>query len=245
MMTVRSLKKRIGQDKVPVLRNVNMHIDKGEFIGIIGSVGSGKTTLLRCLSGRETWDDGDISYKGESIKSFSLWKKYIYRKECAFLAEQPDLHRHRTASKNVLSGRFRRSGLWKLATGLVSKDEHYTAHDYLDKVGLLDRAHLKVEHLSGGEKQRVAIGKALAWGAKVIFADEPVSGLDPQSAARVMEDFKRLCKEEELTVICCLNNIELAEKYCSRILGLAEGEIKIDVSRRRLTSREKQQILGD
>lgn len=221
-----------------------MHVEQGEFVAIIGGGGSGKTTLLRCLSGRESWDDGDITYKGESLQTMNLWQKYIYRKECAYLSQQPELNPHRTAAKNVLSGRFRRTGLWKAATGLISKDVHYTAYDYLDKVGLLDRAKLKVSQLSGGEKQRVAIGRALAWGAKVIYADEPVSGLDPHSADRVMEDFKRLCKEESLTVICCLNNIELAERHCSRMMGLKDGEIVLDVSRRRLTEREKRQILG-
>src|SRR5690606_24203595 len=98
----------------------------------------------------------------------------------------------------------------KSMTGLVSKDEHFTAHDYLDKVGLLEKAGIKASNLSGGEKQRVAIGRALAWGAKVIFADDPVTGLDPKSAARVMEDFQRLCKEDDLTVICCMNNVEMA-----------------------------------
>lgn len=244
MITVRNLKKLVGQDKVPILRNVNLHIEKGEFVAIIGGGGSGKTTLLRCMSGREQWDGGDITFRGENLKSLNIWKKYLFRKECAYLAQQPILNKNKTAAKNVLSGRFRTSGLWKMATGLVSKDEHFTAYDYLDKVGLLDRANVKAENLSGGEKQRVAIGRALAWGAKVIYADEPVSGLDPHSAARVMEDFRRLCKEEELTVVCCLNDIELAEKHCTRIMGLADGEIVLDVSKRRLTEREKQSIFN-
>ncbi|HEX7056604.1 MAG TPA: ATP-binding cassette domain-containing protein [Bacilli bacterium] len=244
MITVRNLQKLAGESRTPILRNINLHLIKGEFVAIIGRGGSGKTTLLRCISGREKWNKGSITFEGVDLQSMNIWRKYLYRKACAYLAEQPILNKNKTAAKNVLSGRYRRSGLLKMATGLVSQDEHYTAYDYLSKVGLLDKADYKVEKLSGGERQRVAIGRALAWGAKVICADEPVSGLDPHSAAQVMDDFRRLCKEEELTVICCLNNIDLAEKYCSRIVGIADGEIKLDVSRRRLLQQEKKLILG-
>jgi phosphonate transport system ATP-binding protein len=242
MITVRNMKKLVGQERFPLLRNVNLHIDKGEFVAIIGAGGSGKTTLMQCMSGRDTWNDGDITYLGESLKALNIWRKYQYRKECAYLSQQPSLNINRTAAKNVLSGRFRKIGISKSLTGVISKDEHFTAYDYLDKVGLLDKAAIKAGSLSGGEKQRVAIGRALAWGAKVIYADDPVTGLDPQSSARVMEDFKHLCEEDDLTVICCLNNVEMAEKYCSRIMGLAGGEIVLDVSNRRLTAREKQLV---
>lgn len=244
MIKVRNLKKAVGPDKTPLLKGVNLEIGQGEFVAIIGGGGSGKTTLLTCMSGRNRWDEGDIVYNGQSLKTMSLWHKYLYRKECAYLAQQPVLNPNKTAAKNVLSGRFRRTGLMKLATGLVSRDEHYTAHDYLDKVGLLDKANLKAHQLSGGERQRVAIGRALAWGAKVIYADEPISGLDPHSGARVMEDFRRLCREDGLTVVCCLNNIDLAQTYCNRILGLADGVIAVEAANRRLTEREKRQILG-
>jgi phosphonate transport system ATP-binding protein len=244
MISVRNLKKSVGPDRTPLLRGINLDIEQGEFVAVIGAGGSGKTTLLTCMAGRSRWDEGDILFRGESLKNMNVWRKYVYRKECAFLAQQPELNPNKTAAKNVLSGRFRRAGLLRLATGLVSKDEHFTAHDYLDKVGLLDKAHLKAEQLSGGERQRVAIGRALAWGAKVIYADEPISGLDPHSGARVMEDFRRLCREDGLTVVCCLNKIDLAETYCSRIVGLKDGIIDLDARGRRLTEREKRHILG-
>lgn len=244
MISVRNLQKAVGQDKVPLLKGVHLDIAQGEFVAIIGGGGSGKTTLLTCMSGRNRWDEGDILYRGKSLKAMNLWEKYVYRKECAYLAQQPELHPNRTAARNVLSGRFRRSGLLRMATGLVSKDEHFTAYDYLDKVGLLDKATLKADQLSGGERQRVAIGRALAWGARVIYADEPISGLDPHSGARVMDDFRRLCREDGLTVVCCLNKIDLAETYCSRIVGLKDGVIALDVAGRRLTGAEKRHLLN-
>lgn len=244
MITVRNLKKTVGPERREVLKRIDLHVEPGEFVAVIGASGSGKSLLLRCLALREKWDEGDILYRDKYLKSLNPWEKYVYRKECAYLAQQPELNPNKSAAKNVLSGRFRASGLLRTMTGLVSKSEHFTAYDYLDKVGLLDKANLKAGQLSGGEKQRVAIGKALAWGAKVIYADEPVSGLDPQSGARVMEDLRKLCSEDGMTVICCLHNLDFAERYCSRIVGLKDGEIGLDVSNRRLTGRERELVLS-
>jgi phosphonate transport system ATP-binding protein len=242
VITVRKLKVTKGLQHDMVLENINLHVNKGEFVAILGASGSGKTTLLRCLSLKDSWDEGEITFKGETLTHLSIIGKYKVRKQCAYLSQQPELNQNRTAAKNVLSGRFRTSALWRVITGLVSRNEHFTAYDYLDRVGLLDKAKIKAGSLSGGEKQRVAIGRALAWGAEVIYADEPISGLDPQSAARVMEDLQRLCQDNKLTVICCIHNVDLAEKYCSRMMGLSDGKIQFDISGRRLTTNEKNLI---
>jgi phosphonate transport system ATP-binding protein len=239
VITVRRLKVTKGLDNQEILSNVNLHVSKGEFVAILGASGSGKTTLLRCLSLRDKWDSGEITFNGETLTKLSIFGKYRIRKLCAYLPQQPELYQNKSAAKNILSGRFRTSSLWRILSGLVSRNEHFTAYDYLDRVGLLDKAHIKAGNLSGGERQRVAIGRALAWGATVIYADEPISGLDPQSAARVMEDLRNLCKDSSLTVICCIHNVELAEQYCSRIMGLSDGIIQFDVKGRRLLSTEK------
>jgi phosphonate transport system ATP-binding protein len=96
--------------------------------------------------------------------------------------------------------------------------------------------------MSGGEKQRVAIARALSRGAKIIVADDPVSSLDPHAAERVLEDLKELYKREGILVICALQNTELAEKFASRIIGIAGGKVVLDVSGRRLTSAEKHKL---
>ena len=244
MITARRVHKTVGSDKKKVLTNVNVHIGAGEFVAIVGSSGSGKTSLLRCLSLRDRWDEGDISYKGKYLQDMNVWERFVYRKECAYLAQQPELNMNKTAARNILAGRFRSANLLRAMSGLVSKQEHFTAYDYLDKVGLLDKAKMRAGQLSGGEKQRVAIGKALAWGARVIYADELIAGLDPHSAARVMEELQQLCKNEGMTVVCCMHQLEYAEKYCTRLVGIAAGEIVLEVSGRRLTGRERQLIFG-
>ncbi|MNJ57259.1 Macrolide export ATP-binding/permease protein MacB [compost metagenome] len=113
--------------------------------------------------------------------------------------------------------------------------------DELEKFGLLDKAHLKAGKLSGGERQRVAICRALVHGAGFIAADEPVLGLDPHSADKVMGTLKSLCTEQNKIVVAALP-IELAERFCTRIWGIFEGQLKLDVKGRRLTKEEKRLI---
>ncbi|WP_315971323.1 ATP-binding cassette domain-containing protein [Paenibacillus sp. N3.4] len=132
-----------------------------------------------------------------------------------------------------------------MLTGTTSRDEHVVGMDYLEKVGLLDKGEKKVGQLSGGEQQRVAIAKALILGPKVLVADEPVSGLDPKSTEYIIQDLKSLCKDRNMSVIATLHQVELAERYATRIWGLAEGRIVLDIPARSLTMREKQLVFGE
>ena len=112
----------------------------------------------------------------------------------------------------------------------------------LERVGLKHKAYERADQLSGGEQQRVAIARALVQEAKLIFADEPVSSLDPESAKRVMLDLQAICKSENITVLCSLHQVELAEKYASRILGLAKGKIVLDTLGGPLSDENKKSI---
>lgn len=237
MIIVKGLKKKYGENQV--LSGVDFSAYAGDFIVLLGSSGSGKSTVFRCLTLRDSWDAGELIYNGANVDRSSLKVKLKMRKEWAFLEEKPNLNKNRTALKNVISGRFLMTPVWKL----LGVEEKFDALDMLDKVGLQNKAHLKVEKLSGGEQQRVAIAKALVQGAKVLVADDPVKGLEPESAARVLEDLKKLCETQNITVICTLNQMNLAEKYATRILGLSEGEIVVNVSGRRLTQREKDLLI--
>ncbi|MMZ65021.1 Phosphate-import ATP-binding protein PhnC [compost metagenome] len=124
---------------------------------------------------------------------------------------------------------------------MVRSDDYMGAMDELERFGLIDKAHIKAGNLSGGERQRVAICRALVHGASFLAADEPVIGLDPHSAERVLKTLQGLCTDHNKTVVTALP-IELAEKYCTRIWGIYDGQVKIDVSARRLTTEEKRAI---
>jgi phosphonate transport system ATP-binding protein len=241
LITVRNLVKKVDKDKV-ILSGIQFDVGRGEFIALLGGSGSGKTTLLRCITLQENWDEGHFFYEGHDILSLNAWQRLKYRKKWAFIEEKPTLNPNKTALKNVLSGRFYETPWWRKMTGKVAMDEHVMAMDYLEKVGLLDKALQKSSLLSGGEMQRVAIAKALVQGAELIVADEPISGLDPENAKKIMLDLQQLCEKTNVTVICSLHQVDLAEKYATRIWGLSEGKLSIDVKGRRLTQFEKDRV---
>lgn len=241
MINVNRLNKSVDGRKKQILREVSTRFEQGEMIGVVGPSGSGKSTLLRCLALREKWDGGEYTWDGEPVIHGGGTGSQKYRSRCAYLEQNPSLYPERTALKNVLIGQVGQTPLIRRITGMVRSDDYMGAMDELEKFGLLDKAHVKAGKLSGGERQRVAICRALVHGAGFIAADEPVVGLDPQSAERVLTTLRTLCAEQGKIVVAALP-MELAERYCSRIWGLYEGELKLDISGRRLTGEEKRSI---
>ncbi|WMT42956.1 ATP-binding cassette domain-containing protein [Paenibacillus sp. D2_2] len=241
MIKVSHLKKSVDGNKKQVLRDINTEFAQGEMVGIVGASGSGKSMLLRCLALRETWNSGDYSWNEDKLIQGGGKGTHKFRSRFAYLEQNPTLYPERTALKNVLIGQVGQVSAIRRFTGMVRSDDYMGAMDELEKFGLLDKAHVKAGKLSGGEKQRVAICRALVHGAKFVAADEPTIGLDPKSAERVIETFSQLCKTQGTTVVTALP-LEFAEKYCTRILGIHSGEIKVDIVGRRLTAEEKRLI---
>ncbi len=241
MVTIKNLTKSDGDGRT-ILSGVGAVIGNGELVAIVGSSGSGKTTLLRCLTLQEKWDKGKLIYNGKDIFAMGWKGKRLIRREWAYMDDQPQLNLRSSAHKNVLSGSRKRRSLLRLLTGTVSAAEYEDGMDFLIQAGLMNKAHNKVEKLSGGEVKRVALAKALAERPKVIAADEPVTNLDPQTAQSIMGIIKNLCKKEGLTFICTISQLDLAERFATRILGLSEGGIVFDVPGRRLTQEEKDLI---
>lgn len=243
MITVRNLTKKIIPINKEILSNISFQIDEGEFIILLGASGSGKSTLLRCLALREKWDGGQLIYEGKQYENPGFFERLKLYKEWAYLEEMPFLPPNKTAIKIVLGGRFFHLPVWRKLIGKAGTDDYVMGMDYLESVGLINRSHLKAEKLSGGERQRVAIARALVQGARMIVIDEPVSGLDPESAHKIMEDLQLLCRKKKVTLVCSINQIELAEKYATRIWGLSESRLVLDIPARRLTQREKSLFL--
>ncbi|MCD1257733.1 ATP-binding cassette domain-containing protein [Paenibacillus athensensis] len=243
MITVRSLSKMYPPDQ-RVLSQISFQVDQGEFVAVIGGSGSGKTTLLRCMAHKEAWTAGQLIYHGRDWSSPGLFKRWQLAKDFAFLDEKPALSRNKNAIKNVLQGRLYQAPL-RMLTGTLGRDAHVIGMDYLQQVGLLDKGEQKVGQLSGGEQQRVAIARALVHGAKVLVADEPVTGLDPKATEAILQDFRKLCSERQMTVIATLHQLELAERFATRIWGVRDGKIVLDIPARRLTYGERQLVFGE
>ncbi|MDO3412866.1 ATP-binding cassette domain-containing protein [Saccharibacillus sp. CPCC 101409] len=241
MIKVRGLKKTVSSDKIPVLRGIDFDLVRGEFVAIVGPSGSGKSMLLRCLALREKWDGGTFVVDETDVFKGGWSAKMKVRREWAYLQQNPDLDPNRTALKNVLIGQVGQTPAWRRLTGMVRTDDYMGAMDMLESLGLLDKAKNKSGTLSGGEKQRVATARALAHGANVLLADEPVIGLDPHTADSVLGMLKQLCEKEEKTVVAVLP-IELAERHAHRIWGMDGGKIVLDIRGRRLTTAEKSRL---
>lgn len=238
MIRIQRLTKRIpGGPKV--LDNLNLEFQPGEFVAIKGASGSGKSMLLRCLALQEKWTEGKYYFDDENIFKLGIRGTMKVRREVAYLEEKPYLFPNKTGLKNVIIGSVSQTPAWRRWTGMIRSDDHMGAMDMIEKRGLIDKAHQKASTLSGGERQRMAIARALVHGAKVIAADEPVSGLDPHSADMVLSDLKTLCKEQGVIVIAVLHQGDWAERYADRIIGLNAGQVVLDVKGRRLTEREK------
>jgi len=237
MIRVSQLSKQIPGGPT-VLAGISLDIVPGEFVAIKGASGSGKSMLLRCLALREKWSSGQYLVDGTDVRK-GLAGLMKIRREVAYLEEKPMLHPRKTALKNVLIGAAYQTPIWRRITGMIRSDDYMGAMDMIEKMGLLDKAHQKAEKLSGGEKQRVAVARALVHGAKTLLADEPVSGLDPHAAETVLADLKRMCQEQDIAVVAVLHQGDWAERFADRIIGLNNGRIVLDIRGRRMTEREK------
>jgi phosphonate transport system ATP-binding protein len=242
MLEIRNLRKELPDGGGILLQGINMEFQRGELVVILGASGSGKTTLLKCIGLRDKWTEGKLYFHSQDIFEMGWQGKRRIHQNIALIEEQPNLNLGATAHKNVLAGSRKKRPLLRFITGTVSNVEYSDAMEILHTVGLSRKVHVPAGKLSGGEKQRVAIARALAQGAEVIVADEPISGVDPHTAQDILADIKKLCENERLIFICTLNNVEWAEQYASRIIGLADHRVAFDIKGRRLTTQEKLQV---
>lgn len=241
MYRVAGLTKQLAADEKSVLSGINVQFGQGEMIGVVGESGSGKSTLLRCLALRTRWTAGSYTMDGNTLISEGGGAPLKYRSKFAYLEQSPQLLPTRTAHKNVLIGAVGQTPWWRRMSGMVRQSDYMGAMDELEKFGLLDKAKVPAGKLSGGEKQRVAICMALVHGANFLAADEPVVGLDPQSADNVLKMLKSICETQGKTVVAVLP-VELAERWCTRIWGINKGKLVFDVSGRKLLPNEKKWI---
>lgn len=209
----------IGKDKLHVLKGLDLHIKKGEFVSIMGSSGSGKSTLLNIVGLLDEHDEGNYYLNGEKIEKLNEKKAAILRnKFLGFIFQSFNLITYKTAQENVALPLYYK--------GIGRKERLKTASEYLEKVGLKPwEKHLPNE-LSGGQKQRVAIARALATNPKVILADEPTGALDSTTTDSVMDLLKGI-NDEGMTVFVITHEEEVAEQT-DRIVRLKDGVIISD-----------------
>ena len=205
--------------ELPVLRGVDLTVEKGDVVAILGPSGSGKTTLLRCLNFLETADAGQLVFDGESFDLAHAGRADIarLRKKTAFVFQNYNLFRNKTALQNVTEGLI-------VARKLPKEQADEIGMKMLAKVGLADRADYYPRQLSGGQQQRVAIARALAADPEIIYFDEPTSALDPELTGEVLRVLRELA-DRKTTMIIVTHEMHFARDVADRILFMDGGVV--------------------
>lgn len=188
-----------------ILKNINLDIEKGEVVSIIGPSGGGKSTLLRCLIGLEEIDSGDI--------------KVPDKKKMGMVFQSFNLFPHKTAIQNIMESLI-------VVDKMDKSEAKKIAYDLLEKVGLKDRADFYPKALSGGQKQRVAIARALARNPEVLLFDEPTSALDPDMVKEVLNVIEQLRESSNITMVIVSHEIDFVNQISDRIIVMENGNIK-------------------
>ena len=205
--------------ELPVLRGVDLTVEKGDVVAILGPSGSGKTTLLRCLNFLETADAGQLVFDGESFDLAHAGRADIarLRKKTAFVFQNYNLFRNKTALQNVTEGLI-------VARKLPKEQADEIGMKMLAKVGLADRADYYPRQLSGGQQQRVAIARALAADPEIIYFDEPTSALDPELTGEVLSVMRQLA-EEGMTMLVVTHEMGFARNVSSKTVFMENGVV--------------------
>ena len=217
MLEIKNIHKAF--DGMDVLKGVNLSVEKGDVVAILGKSGSGKTTLLRCINFLETADDGELVFDGETVPLHNASKRDIarIRKKTAFVFQNYNLFRNKTALQNVTEGLI-------VARKMPKAQAEEIGMKMLQKVGMADRASAYPSQLSGGQQQRVAIARGLATDPEIILFDEPTSALDPELTGEVLAVMRQLA-QEGMTMLVVTHEMAFARDVSNHVVYMANGVI--------------------
>jgi len=230
VLSIRNVSKTFGARRA--LAEVSLDVSKGEMIALIGPSGSGKSTLLRSISALQTIDAGPgrIEAFGGPVQENGRIAANVRktRTRIGMIFQQFNLVGRLSLFSNVALGSLGRIAPVRGLFGLWPAETKQAAMAALARMGVADYAAQRANTLSGGQQQRGAIARALVQKAKIILADEPVASLDPVSARRVMEALRGLNREDGLTVVVTLHQVDYALRYCDRVVALKPGKVVYD-----------------
>ena len=216
---------KVYGNQYKALSDINLEIEDGEFVAIIGRSGAGKSTLIRTINKMHEISSGELLVDGEDVSQLKGQKLRDYRRQVAMVFQHFNLVDRISAHKNVLSSFVPDLNFGQQVLGIYSKEMKLRALEALDRVDILDKAYTRTDQLSGGQKQRVALARTIVQNPKIILADEPIASLDPMTARQVMEYFKKLNQEEGITILLNIHDVGMGLAYCSKVLGIKEGQL--------------------
>ena len=210
------------------LKDINLKIEQGEFAAVIGLSGAGKSTLIRTINRMHDITEGTLTVDGINVMELQGKSLRAFRRKIGMIFQSFNLITRTTVIKNVLTAFVPELPWWRAFLGIFRKEEKIAALEALDQMGILAAAFARADQLPGGQQQRVALARTLAQNPQIILADEPVASLDPVTARQVMDDFQRINRDMNITVIINIHHVELALQYASRVIGIREGKIVYD-----------------
>ncbi len=230
------------------LDNVDLRVAPGEMVALLGASGSGKSTLLRHLAGFVPGDRdaGEVHVNGELIQRGGRISRSVRRSRAGigFVFQQFNLVGRLPVITNVLTGLLPRVPLWRSLTRTFTRHEAAAGMDALAQVGMDGHAFQRASTLSGGQQQRAAIARTLVQNARVILADEPIASLDPESSRRVMDTLAHINRTRKVAVVVSLHQVDVALRYCPRVVALRHGRVVYDGPSSALTPAMQQELYG-
>lgn len=219
MIVLENLSKSFETKKgvVEAVKNVKLHVKKGEIHGVIGHSGAGKSTLIRCVNMLERPTSGKVFINGEEMTSLPLGELHKARQNIGMIFQGFNLLKTATVYDNI--------AIPLRLLGLKKAEVKERTIKYLDIVGLADRHHAYPSQLSGGQKQRVAIARALAQEPAVLLSDEATSALDPETTESILELLLKVNKEFGITILLITHEMDVVQKICDHVYVIEDGEL--------------------
>ena len=247
-LRIQQLNKHFSSGK-HALCDINLDIQRGEMVALIGASGSGKSTLLRHVAGLMLADGSSeslIEIEGQVVQSRGRLSRDIraVRAQVGFVFQQFNLVDRLPVLTNVLVGLLHRTPLWRGWLRMFNHAERHLALEALGRVGIAECHAQRASTLSGGQQQRAAIARTLVQGARVVLADEPIASLDPESSRKVMDILARINREDQCTVVVSLHQVDVAMKYCPRVVALHQGRVVYDGPSAALTPSLLRELYG-
>ena len=224
------------------LDEVSLEVTGSEIVSIIGPSGAGKSTFIRCINRLTEPTSGTVWLDDVEVTALSTNGLRKARRDMGMIFQEFNLVERLTVMENVLSGRLGYVSTWEAFRRKFDRADIQRAYDVLDRVGLGGHENDRADELSGGQRQRVGIARAVIQRPKILLVDEPTSSLDPETSRAVMDLLTDIAEEDEMPVLINIHEVDLAEEYAERIVGLRGGEIVFEGPPRDLTDATKDLI---